>query len=60
MAPRRAARQEGGENRVAPPAHAERLVRDTPRAELSLRPRDGHVSVLDAGPVAMDRLLAAS
>jgi pimeloyl-ACP methyl ester carboxylesterase len=48
----------GGEDRVVPPAHAEWLVRRCPRAELWLRPRDGHVSVLDACPVAMDWLLA--
>jgi pimeloyl-ACP methyl ester carboxylesterase len=51
---------QGGEDRVVPPAHAEWLVRRCPRGELWLRPRDGHVSVLDACPVAMDWLLAAS
>jgi pimeloyl-ACP methyl ester carboxylesterase len=49
---------QGGEDRVIPFSHAERLVRDLPAAELWLRPRDGHVSVLDACPVAMDWLLA--
>lgn len=48
----------GGEDRVVPPSHAEWLLRRCPRAELWLRPRDGHVSVLDAVPVAMDWLLA--
>jgi pimeloyl-ACP methyl ester carboxylesterase len=50
----------GGEDRVVPPAHAESLVRRCPRGELWLRPRDGHVSVLDACPVTMDWLLPAS
>jgi pimeloyl-ACP methyl ester carboxylesterase len=51
---------QGGEDRVVPPAHADWLVRRTPRSELWLRPRDGHVSVLNACPVAMDWLVAAS
>jgi pimeloyl-ACP methyl ester carboxylesterase len=48
----------GGEDRVIPPAHAEWLLRSLPRAELWLRPRDGHISVLDACPVALDWLRA--
>ena len=48
----------GGEDRVVPLAHAEWLLRRCPRAELWLRPRDGHVSVLDGCAVAMDWLLA--
>jgi pimeloyl-ACP methyl ester carboxylesterase len=48
---------QGGEDRVVPPAHADWLVRRCPAAELWLRPRDGHVSVLDACPVALDWLL---
>ncbi len=48
----------GGDDRVVPPSHAEWLLRRCPRAELWLRPRDGHVSILDAVPVAMDWLLA--
>jgi pimeloyl-ACP methyl ester carboxylesterase len=48
----------GGEDRVVPPAHAEWLLRRCPRAELWLRPRDSHVSVLDGCAVAMDWLLA--
>jgi pimeloyl-ACP methyl ester carboxylesterase len=48
---------QGGEDRVVPPAHADWLLRHCPRAELWLRPRDGHVSVLDACGVAMDWLL---
>jgi pimeloyl-ACP methyl ester carboxylesterase len=47
---------QGGEDRVVPAAHAQRLLETCPRAELWLRPRDGHVSVLDACPVAMDWL----
>ena len=50
----------GGEDRVVPPGHAEWLLGQIPSAELWLRPRDGHVSVLDAIPVAMDWLLAVS
>lgn len=49
---------QGGEDRVIPPSHAEWLVRNLPHAELWLRPRDGHVSVLDAVPVALDWLRA--
>ena len=47
---------QGGEDRVIPAAHADQLVRGCRRAELWLRPRDGHVSVLAAVPVAMDWL----
>ncbi len=47
---------QGGEDRVNPAAHAYQLVRGCARAELWLRPRDGHVSVLGAVPVAMDWL----
>lgn len=49
---------QGGQDRVVPPAHAEWLLRANPSAELWLRPRDGHISVLDAIPVAMDWLCA--
>jgi pimeloyl-ACP methyl ester carboxylesterase len=48
---------QGGEDRVVPPAHADWLVQNLASAELWLRPRDGHVSVLDASRVAMDWLL---
>ena len=47
---------QGGEDRVVPSAHADRLLRSCPAAELWLRPHDGHVSVLAACPVAMDWL----
>jgi pimeloyl-ACP methyl ester carboxylesterase len=43
----------GGEDRVVPPSHAEALLRAIPTAEQWLRPRDGHVSVLDACFAAM-------
>jgi pimeloyl-ACP methyl ester carboxylesterase len=46
----------GGEDRVVPPAHAHWLLRHCRRPELWLRPRDGHVSILDACPLAMDWL----
>jgi pimeloyl-ACP methyl ester carboxylesterase len=49
---------QGGQNRVVPPAHADWLVRGCRRSELWLRPGDGHVSILDAGPPAMDWLAA--
>ncbi len=51
---------QGGEDRVIPPSHAEALMRAMPTSELWLRPRDGHVSVLDACAVAMDWLVDAS
>ena len=47
---------QGGEDRVVPPSHADWLVQHIPFPELWLRPRDGHISVLDAIPVAMDWL----
>jgi pimeloyl-ACP methyl ester carboxylesterase len=49
---------QGGEDRIVPPAHADGLLRGCRRGELWLRPADGHVSVLEACPVAMDWLLA--
>jgi pimeloyl-ACP methyl ester carboxylesterase len=47
---------QGGEDRVIPPSHADALLRAIPTSELWLRPRDGHVSILDACPVGMDWL----
>jgi pimeloyl-ACP methyl ester carboxylesterase len=47
---------QGGEDRVVPPSHADALLRAVPTSEFWLRPRDGHVSVLDACPVGMDWL----
>jgi len=48
----------GSLDRVVPPAHSEWLLRHCPDAELWTRPRDGHISVLDAAPVALDWLRA--
>jgi pimeloyl-ACP methyl ester carboxylesterase len=45
---------QGGEDRVIPPAHADWLLRHCRHGELWLRPLDGHISILDACPVAMD------
>lgn len=50
---------QGGEDRVIPATHAHSLARLCSTAELWLRPRDGHVSVLEAIPLAMDWLLAS-
>jgi pimeloyl-ACP methyl ester carboxylesterase len=47
---------QGGEDRVVPPAHADWLLRHCPDPELWLRPHDGHVSILDACPLALDWL----
>jgi len=47
---------QGGEDRVIPPSHADALLRAAPTSEFWLRPRDGHVSVLDACPVGLDWL----
>jgi pimeloyl-ACP methyl ester carboxylesterase len=51
---------QGGEDRIAPRSHAEQLHRGIARSQLRLRPDDGHISVLDACPEAMDRLVAHS
>jgi pimeloyl-ACP methyl ester carboxylesterase len=48
---------QGGADRVIPASHAHALLGSIPSAELWLRPKDGHVSVLEACPVAMDWLL---
>jgi pimeloyl-ACP methyl ester carboxylesterase len=48
----------GGEDRVIPVSHSLWLVWRLPASELWLRPRDGHVSVLHAVPLALDWLLA--
>jgi pimeloyl-ACP methyl ester carboxylesterase len=49
---------QGGQDRVVPPSHVDRLMQLVSTAEFWLRPRDGHVSILDACPVAMDWLRA--
>jgi pimeloyl-ACP methyl ester carboxylesterase len=48
----------GGEDRIVPPVHADWLMRHCPKSELWLRPHDGHVSILNACPIAMDWLNA--
>src|SRR3954463_2985693 len=48
---------QGGADRMIPASHAESLLGQIPTAELWLRPRDGHVSLLDASAVAFDWLL---
>ena len=45
---------QGGQDRIAPPAHAHRLMRHCRSPELWLRPHDGHISILNACPLAMD------
>ncbi|NOV98660.1 alpha/beta fold hydrolase [Isoptericola halotolerans] len=50
---------QGGADRVVPRHHGERLLAGPPAGELWLRPRDGHIGVLAALPVALDRLRAA-
>ena len=47
---------QGGADRVVPPAHARWMLDRLPHGELWTRPRDGHVAVLDAAPVALDWL----
>jgi pimeloyl-ACP methyl ester carboxylesterase len=51
---------QGGEDRIVPPAHAHWLMRHCRRPELWFRPHDGHVSILNACPLAMDWLKAHS
>ena len=48
----------GGEDRVVPATHSDWLAAHCPRSELWSRPADGHVSVLDACPAAIDWLIA--
>jgi pimeloyl-ACP methyl ester carboxylesterase len=49
---------QGSEDRVVPPSHAEWLAHAIQSSELWLRSGDGHISVLEAVPAAMDWLLA--
>ena len=49
---------QGGQDRIAPPAHAHWLMRHCRRPELWLRPHGGHISILNACPLAMDWLKA--
>ncbi|MFJ6579687.1 alpha/beta hydrolase [Streptomyces sp. NPDC091368] len=46
----------GGEDRIVPSAHGRWLAGRCPGAELRLTPADGHISVLDGGPAALDWL----
>jgi pimeloyl-ACP methyl ester carboxylesterase len=48
----------GGLDRVVPPSHGDWLMRHCETSEFWFRPRDGHISVLGAIPVAMDWLNA--
>ncbi|WP_243696108.1 alpha/beta fold hydrolase [Labedella phragmitis] len=47
----------GGDDRVVPPAQGEWFLRALPLGESWLRPRDGHIGVLDSIPLALDWLL---
>ncbi len=49
---------QGGEDRVIPPAHAYWLLDQCREGELWLRPKDGHIAILDACPLALDWLRA--
>lgn len=49
---------QGGSDRVVPPQHAASLLERLPDAELWIRPRDGHISVLTALGVTLDWALA--
>lgn len=49
---------QGSLDRVVPPAHAGWMLAALPDAELWVRPEDGHVSVLEVCPSAMDWLVA--
>ena len=48
---------QGDEDRVVPRRHAERIAHTLGQSEIWFRPDDGHISVLDACPQAMDWLL---
>lgn len=51
---------QGGDDRVVPLGHAEQQLAALPDAELWLRPREGHLSILGTLPLALDWLLAQS
>jgi pimeloyl-ACP methyl ester carboxylesterase len=51
---------QGSEDRVIPRQHGEWLAAHVPGAELWLREGAGHVSVMDAIPAALDRLIGAA
>jgi pimeloyl-ACP methyl ester carboxylesterase len=46
----------GGQDRVVPSSHGEWLARRCPTAELRLSPPDGHLSILDSAPSALEWL----
>jgi pimeloyl-ACP methyl ester carboxylesterase len=46
----------GGEDRVVPSSHSRWLASRCPSAELRLSPEDGHISILNSGPAALDWL----
>jgi pimeloyl-ACP methyl ester carboxylesterase len=48
---------QGGEDRIVPASHAEWLAHAIQSSELWRRPGDGHISVLEAVPAAMDWLM---
>ncbi|MGW1327826.1 alpha/beta fold hydrolase [Streptomyces antibioticus] len=50
----------GDQDRIAPSSHAQWLADHCPSAELWLRPGDGHISVLAAGPAALEWLAERS
>src|SRR5918994_88245 len=47
---------QGGQDRMAPTAHAEWLARHIPAAELRLSPEDGHISILNEAEAALEWL----
>jgi pimeloyl-ACP methyl ester carboxylesterase len=47
---------QGGLDRIIPPSHGDWLMRHIPNAEFWFRPQDGHLSILDSCPLAMDWL----
>jgi pimeloyl-ACP methyl ester carboxylesterase len=49
---------QGGADRVVPAPHAAAMLERLPDAELWLRPREGHISVLTALGVALDWALS--
>lgn len=49
----------GGQDRVVPLRHSKWLLRHCQDTELWLRPRESHISILDAAPLAMDWLRSA-
>ena len=48
----------GGQDQIAPVAHAEWLASNIPNAELRVQPEDGHISVLSSAPAALEWLAA--